>query len=68
MEEETNFIEIFKILWKKKLIIILVTLLFMVMGGYYSIQIKVPKYKSTTTLLLARNSSAETQGIENYTN
>ena len=35
MEEETNFIEIFKILWKKKLIIILVTLAFMVMGGYY---------------------------------
>ena len=67
MEEETNFIEIFKILWKKKLIIILVTLLFMVMGGYYSIQIKVPKYKSTTTLLLAQNSSAETQGIENET-
>lgn len=65
MEEETNFIEIFKILWKKKLIIILVTLAFMVMGGYYSIQIKVPKYKSTTTLLLAQNSSAETQGIEN---
>lgn len=65
MEEETNFIEIFKILWKKKLIIIPVTLLFMVMGGYYSIQIKVPKYKSTTTLLLAQNSSAETQGIEN---
>ena len=46
MEEETNFIEIFKILWKKKLIIIFVTLSFMVMGGYYSIQIKVPKYKS----------------------
>ena len=65
MEEETNFIEIFKILWKKKLIIILVTLSFMVMGGYYSIQIKVPKYKSTTTLLLAQNSSAEMQGVEN---
>lgn len=65
MEEETNFIEIFKILWKKKLIIILVTLSFIVMGGYYSIQIKVPKYKSTTTLLLAQNSSAEMQGVEN---
>lgn len=57
MEEEIDLKELFDVLWKKKWIIILVTILFAGIGAYYTMEVKVPYYKSSTTLLLAQNSS-----------
>lgn len=65
MEEEIDLKELFKMFWKYKVIIILITVIFAIIGFCYTEYYVVPKYKSTTTLLLAQNSSAETQGIEN---
>lgn len=59
MEEEIDLKELFDVLWKKKWIIILITILFVGMGAYYTMKVKVPSYKSSTTLLLAQNSSQE---------
>lgn len=59
MEEEIDLKELFDVLWKKKWVIILVTILFVGIGAYYTMEVKVPSYKSSTTLLLAQNSSQE---------
>ena len=55
MEEEINLIELFNIFWKKKIFIVLITLIFIIMGVVYSYCYKVPKYKASTTVLLAQN-------------
>lgn len=55
MEEEIDLIELLNMVWKKKGIIIIVTIIFGLIGALYSLQYKVPKYKSSTTLLLAQN-------------
>ena len=65
MEEEIEFKEIFSIFWRRKFAIIMTTLIFISMGIYYSFNYTVPLYKSSTTLLLAQNSSSETQKAEN---
>ncbi|MCI9063204.1 MAG: polysaccharide biosynthesis tyrosine autokinase [Clostridia bacterium] len=65
MEEEIDLKEIFNIFWRKKIIIILVTILFSAIGVYYTYNYTVPEYKSSTTLLLAQNYSSD---IENETN
>lgn len=57
MNEEINLIELFNIFWKKKLFIILVTLIFVTIGVVYSFNYKVPKYKASTTVLLAQNNA-----------
>lgn len=64
MEEEIDLKEIFDIFWKKKLIIIIVTVLFATIGICYTRYFIVPKYKSSTTLLLVQNSSGEVKGEE----
>lgn len=65
MEEEIDLKELFNVFWKKKGIIILVTILFMIMGVGYTKYFVTPKYKSATTLLLAQNNS---QGTGDTTN
>lgn len=65
MEEEIDLKELFQVFWKKKGIIILVTILFAVMGLGYTKYLVTPKYKSATTLLLAQNNS---QGTSSETN
>lgn len=61
MEEEIDFKELFDVFWKKKAIIILVTILSTIIGVGYTKYLVVPKYKSSTTLLLAQNNSQETE-------
>lgn len=65
MEEEIDLKEILDIFWKKKLIIILVTILFAMTGICYTRYFIVPKYKSSTTLLLVQNSATEKKGTSN---
>lgn len=60
MEEEIDLKELFEVFWKKKAIIILVTILFAIIGLGYTKYLVVPKYKSATTLLLAQNNSLGT--------
>lgn len=65
MDEEIDIKELFDIFWKKKTIIILVTIIFAVMGIGYTKYLVNPKYKSATTLLLAQNNL---QGTGDTTN
>lgn len=57
--EEIDLKEIIGIFWDKKSTIILVIAIFMVLGFIYTSFILVPKYSSTTTLLLAQSASKE---------
>lgn len=66
MEEEIDLKELFNIFWSKKLIIIWITLIFVGIGVYYTYNYTTPKYKSSTTLLLAQNYSVE--GEDEQTN
>lgn len=59
MEEEIDLKELFNIFWRKKFIIILITLIFAGVGAYYTYNYTTPRYKSSTTLLLAQNYSVE---------
>lgn len=65
MEEEIDLKELFEVFWKKKAIIILATILFAIIGLGYTKYFVTPKYKSSTTLLLAQNNS---QGTSTETN
>jgi len=64
MEEELDLIELFNIFWKKKWGIILVTFIFAFVGAIYSLNYKIPEYKSSTTLLLAQNNSSSEKKAE----
>ncbi|MCI9039309.1 MAG: hypothetical protein HFJ29_05515 [Clostridia bacterium] len=65
MEEEIDLKELFEVFWKKKAIIILVTILFAIIGLGYTKYFVVPKYKSATTLLLAQNNSQSSMDTTN---
>ena len=51
--EEIDLIEVFKIFWRKKIQIILITLIFAGIGYMYTTRYVTPMYTSTTTLVLA---------------
>ncbi len=55
--EEIDLKEIITIFWEKKATIILLTAIFMVIGFIYSSFMVVPKYSSSTTLVLAQSAS-----------
>lgn len=63
--EEIDLMELFNIFWKKKFVIILIIFLFILLGIMYSYNYKVPKYKSSTTLLLAQNYSDSSNNVSN---
>ena len=65
MEEEIDFKELFDIFWRRKVLIILITIIFAVVGAYYTFECTVPMYKSSTTLLLAQNYSTESKNETN---
>ena len=65
--EELDLKELLQIFWEKKLQIILITAIFMTIGVIYTIAFVTPKYESKTTLLLATNSSGDTNGKESIT-
>ena len=56
--EELDLKELVQIFWEKKIQIILITAIFIALGIIYSLAFVVPKYESTTTLLLSTNSPA----------
>ena len=51
--EELDLRELFMIFWNKKIEIIVITIFFAIIGGIYSFLFTTPKYKSSTTLVLA---------------
>lgn len=51
--EELDLKELFNIFWSKKVEIILITLILLVVGVIYSFSFVIPKYKASTTLVLA---------------
>lgn len=65
--EELDLKELLQIFWEKKLEIILITAIFIVIGVIYTLGFVTPKYDSSTKLLLATNSSKETEGAESIT-
>lgn len=65
MEEEIDLRELFEVFWKKKFIIIVVTIMCGVIGGLYTKYYITPEYKSSTTLLLAQNNSENGQDTTN---
>lgn len=58
--EEIDLKELLETFWQKKLLIILILAIFVTIGVIYTLGFVVPKYQSTTKLLLATNSSQET--------
>ncbi len=65
--EELDLKELLEMFWEKKLQIILITAIFITIGVVYSLGFVVPKYQSTTTLLLATNSSSDSTGTTSIT-
>lgn len=61
--EEIDLKELIGIFWKKKSTIILLTAIFMVIGFIYSSFIVVPKYQSSTKLILAQAASNDNTTI-----
>lgn len=57
--EELDLKEIFGIIWEKKKIIVVVTLVLVALAIIYSFIIQTPKYKSTISLILARAENSE---------
>ena len=51
--EELDLRELFNIFWNKRIQIIIITLVFAILGGIYTFIFTTPKYKSSTTLVLA---------------
>lgn len=59
--EELDLKEIFEIIWNKRKIIIVVTLLFVIVAAIYSFIIQTPKYQSSITLVLTKAESATSE-------
>ena len=53
--EEIDLVELLKMFWRKKILIILITILFIGIGYIYITRFVTPMYTSTTTLVLASN-------------
>ena len=58
--EELDLKELIQIFWEKRIQILLITAIFIVIGIIYTIGFVKPKYQSITSLLLATNSSNQT--------
>ena len=58
--EEIDLKELFEIFWSKKILIILIVILFAVIGMAYSFLLVVPEYTSSTTLVLTKADSVTT--------
>ena len=64
--EEIDLKQLFLIVWNKKVHIIIIMILFLIAGIVYSFNFVEPKYKSYTTLILAKvNYTADGLDIEN---
>ena len=57
--EELDLKELFDLFWSKKVLIILIILMFIIIGIIYTIGFTVPMYSSSTTLVLATSGNIE---------
>lgn len=57
--EELDLKELIQIFWEKRIQILLITAIFIVLGIIYTVGLVKPKYQSKTSLLLATNSSSQ---------
>jgi len=57
--EEIDLKELFTMFWEKKVIVILLTIIFAVLGIIYTAVFVTPMYKSTTSLLLVQTSKTD---------
>ena len=57
--EELDLKELIQIFWEKRIQILLITAIFIVLGIIYTVGFVKPKYQSKTSLLLATNSSSQ---------
>ncbi len=62
MEEEVDLKVIFDALWSKKVIIIVITIIFAILGIVYSKVLITPKYTATANMILVSNSSTTESG------
>ena len=62
--EEIDLKELLLVYWKKKCFVAIVTLISIVIGYYYSYYHVVPKYESTTTLMLGKISNFSSDSTE----
>lgn len=62
--EEIDLKGLFQMFWDKKTQIIIIIAIFAVLGLIYSLGFVTPKYESTTTLLLATNTTSDKVGVE----
>ena len=61
--EEIDIVELLKIFWRKKVVIIIITILGFMVGYIYNSHIMTPKYKATATFLLSSSSDSEVTAI-----
>lgn len=66
--EEIDVKELLSVLWNKKGVIVLVTLITAIIGGVYSFFLITPKYSSTIQLLLAQGDETSTTPVTTSTN
>ena len=59
--EELDLKELLQVFWDKKLSIILIVAIFIVIGVIFTFGFVEPEYQSVTSLLLATNSSSNSQ-------
>lgn len=63
--EELDIKDFLRLFFEKKLLIIVITIICILIGGSYSIFLKIPKYKSSTTIALTKvNNSDRTEYID----
>ena len=60
--EELDLKDLFNMFWVRKLQIILIVAIFVVIGVIYSYAILKPEYQSTTSILLAKSNTTQSEG------
>lgn len=60
--EELDLKEVLKMFYERKILIILITILFCIIGGLFSFYIMIPKYKATTTLVITQGNTVTNTG------
>lgn len=57
MSETIDLKQFFKLLWKKKIIIIVLTIIAVIVGGIYTLKVKKPKYTATSRVVLIQGTT-----------
>ena len=62
--EEVDLKELILVFWSRRVEIILIMILAIILGGFYSYYYVTPEYKASTTLVLAQNSPKTETNVE----